>query len=810
MSHGAIDPAAIPDIQVDPGALEEYGEALKKNGNAVSLTVSDIERTWNRLGGVYDAPEQGRLLAAIKPIGPASVDFMNASVSAGQALIEFAHAARSSKQRLTNLKTMAQAFRAKIAGNDDWREDEDLAQENDLLVTSVGRELLLFKAAETECANRIASLVGGTRFSSPAPYTNLEGLKAPWGHATGQDKPWWGDVGDALGDTFKGLWSGFFQSTGLENADGELTGLTSLGAWWTNLRSSWVGKVQAIASLGPLYGPKGLGPQSVGENWGDIKNFVHGFVPWREWDERPGYVVTTGLLGLAGGAGLVKGVLKPGKGGHNADPRGGGAPPDPNVFDPSRMDPSGSGRGGPAPTTRQLLSQLEEAIEDAAQRNDLDDQFAQAERRVAELGAFPERSREPAMAGAGGASDRTINASHESPDGSPTEPGAADTAPRDPHGSEPPPALGGEQPPDKGSGNGSDKSDQEKPVDWTKVVLDRKGEHRPIPDGYHRDAKDPEYIIRDDKKNKPHRIEDLDLDGNTYRTDDHNYRLKSGRRFIDDPNSPTSKEIAYPASSTKATHPYMPTLLTEHDLNVYAAIRRDVHLQTLRHKEQVVKLMPKFGIKNIDDLNSPTSIRENLEPIQDLIRRSELPEPEKRERLDRLHELRTNADRWNRSRHVVKLMSEELGMRGGLDFVQHKLNAKIMTPIHSFTQKNDTLDIVGVHYENNRPVLDIVEAKGVGGSLQPRKVEDDRYAQQGSPEYDRFLLKIDKQLRQALEAPENRAVREQLRQELAAGRMDVRGYHVHVDADGSVKWEQFDLTRDGVLVKISKIIGLNM
>ncbi|MFI0481581.1 hypothetical protein [Actinomadura sp. 9N215] len=380
MSDGLIDPSAFPVPKVDPGQVEQFGRALIKDGKAIAATGHDIDAAWRRLRGFYHSPEADELIAAISPVPAAGNEFQEGTAAAGAALIEFAHVAKASLDRFRSLAAMADAFRAKVAG-DDWRADEDLAEENDGLVRAVTHAALEYKAREIECANKITALVGGAPLTGINPATaNLDGVETPWGNAGGQDKPWWGDALDAGGDLVGGIAKELGGLTGLFDENGGLTGLEGFGDWWDNFSGAWTGKIEGIAGLAGAHGKDGWGPPDLGTAGDNWKELVHGFVPWREWDERPGYVITTAGINaalaavtLGAGAG-VKGFLGLGRH-HDRGQDGDGDGNQPEPVDPGDIDnPPG---GGQPPTIGEVVKRMQRDIDELGELGGYDDRFKQ-------------------------------------------------------------------------------------------------------------------------------------------------------------------------------------------------------------------------------------------------------------------------------------------------------------------------------------------------------------------------------------------------------------------------------------------------
>ncbi|MFD0801464.1 ADP-ribosyltransferase, partial [Streptomonospora algeriensis] len=226
----------------------------------------------------------------------------------------------------------AEDFQDKIAGEDDWREDEDKIEELDGLNNDILAAVNDYQRAERDCANAITSLFGGTTFvaadpgdgGSPGPgeqahgFTEaLQGVETPWITPQEHDAEWYEDAWDGVKDFGVGIAQDLGSMTGLYGEDG--WGVSSWGEWGTNLKDNWGDTLNGLGSLVGFYGENGWGVSSWGE-WGtNLANgwteFAHAIVPWREWGDRPGYVITQSALNIGsmfvGGAGVYKALVTP-------------------------------------------------------------------------------------------------------------------------------------------------------------------------------------------------------------------------------------------------------------------------------------------------------------------------------------------------------------------------------------------------------------------------------------------------------------------------------------------------------------------
>ena len=326
---GAIDPSQIPVPRVDADALEGLGQDIRTAGSGIAESGGDIVSAWGGLSGIYEAPESETLLAAVNPVGTKGDDIEPAATTTGDALITFAERVRELKPRLSGLRADAVELRTRINADEDWRKDEDLFQEHETLLSNVDAAVAEYQEAERECANAITALYGGPTFvaadelggrapeADEIPYgfeEVPEGAAMPWGTSQDFDHPWYVDAWDGGAD----LVTGFAQDLG------GLTGVWHDGQWaWSYFEqdgrdnfSGYMGEnLEGLSLLTGFYDPskpegEQWGVESVDEWWGNFAPVAYevgqGIVPTDEWDDRPGYVITQGVINVGS---IVGGVV---------------------------------------------------------------------------------------------------------------------------------------------------------------------------------------------------------------------------------------------------------------------------------------------------------------------------------------------------------------------------------------------------------------------------------------------------------------------------------------------------------------------
>ncbi|MFI0482193.1 hypothetical protein [Actinomadura sp. 9N215] len=382
---GVIDPNAIPIPKADPDAVEDAGRALKNDGTAIAQTGDDIHSAWQGLDAFYTAPHEQQLFAATAPIATAGHAFKSDVTTVGDALVAFAGEIRPLIGRLQGLKGHAQQFRSKIAGDGDWRKDEDKVNEHNQLNDDVLAALAQYQEAERDCANKITGVFGGTRFipGDGDPKAGEkgyglgdvpEGIETPWAKPQEYDAPWYEDAWNGVKDFGMGLVKDIADLAGLHGENGWVWEGDS--HFWSNLGNNWKGVLEDTAGLVGLHGENGWVWEedshfwsNLGNNW---KEVAHAFVPWREWGDRPGYVITNSVLNIATLRGVTK-LLKRGKGDGDGGGDGDGDGQSGDRDGDGRLDNDEVGLNQ-NPTTQDLQNQLNDMDVDTGDlQNSLDD-----------------------------------------------------------------------------------------------------------------------------------------------------------------------------------------------------------------------------------------------------------------------------------------------------------------------------------------------------------------------------------------------------------------------------------------------------
>jgi hypothetical protein len=226
------------------------------------------------------------------------------------------------------------AFVAYASAHDDWDTDQGRVDQHNAMLTEVNDLMARWEAAERSCANTVDALYGGTQYGvnngDGTASTNEYGLTAdqwgsvatgkdgvPWGTAAGRDKPWYADVGDAVGGVFVGVGRGV---TGLVTGLGGFVGFQG----WDVMGRSWKGLgALAIVAVSPqvMVSGQGVLGYKPGEIQATVTGMGKGLIAYDRWASDPAQAAGESVFNIApffipvGGAaaGAAKAVSLAGK-----------------------------------------------------------------------------------------------------------------------------------------------------------------------------------------------------------------------------------------------------------------------------------------------------------------------------------------------------------------------------------------------------------------------------------------------------------------------------------------------------------------
>ncbi|MFE7100286.1 ICP22 family protein, partial [Streptomyces erythrochromogenes] len=348
--NAPVDPAEIPVFTGNLAVLDEKVKLISSGGATVSTKASDVHTSFGGLQAFYQAPEADQLFATTKPVSDLGLKLSSDMCTIAGALGTYSRDAAPVIKKLENLRAEAEAFRAKVADDDKWREDGDLIDENLDRRNKVAEVWEEFHEVERAAHAKIVALVGGKPLrvndgsNAPDMYGyDAEALKQakslPWGDAVEESIPGW--------QVWEHAWEfgkGFF----VDGVWGTLKGLGGLVGLqgWDTFKQSWAGlaklgtglSIAMIPGVGALYMavPDDKLSTYLRESRTAMKETGKALLAWDQWGSNPGRaagavtfnVITTiatgGTGGAVSGAGKAGAVAKAlsvaGKAGHFVDP----------------------------------------------------------------------------------------------------------------------------------------------------------------------------------------------------------------------------------------------------------------------------------------------------------------------------------------------------------------------------------------------------------------------------------------------------------------------------------------------------------
>ncbi|MFC8367113.1 hypothetical protein ACFUIT_03835 [Streptomyces sp. NPDC057239] len=331
MSADLIDPQNIPQFT---GDLEQLGTdhmLLTAEAIAFRQSGSDVHTRFQGLSACYTAPEAEQLFATTAPVAAKADEFADDLEKVAAALSSYETEIQPLVAKLKSLKQRAETFRQQIAGDDDWREDDDNVQLNNDLVYDVNATAEAFWLAEISCHNKITALVGGSTLiiEDGAQQrlvklgTSTYGFTAdlldqseelPWGKTVEKERhglDWLGHQLMEFGKGFvvDGVWGTI---RGLGTLVG-FDGWDAAGEAWKGLGKLATGVlITAVPVVGVAYWamPEDKLPSYLRDSRNAVKETGKALVAWDQWDENParaGGAVTFNVLTtvFTGGAGAA-------------------------------------------------------------------------------------------------------------------------------------------------------------------------------------------------------------------------------------------------------------------------------------------------------------------------------------------------------------------------------------------------------------------------------------------------------------------------------------------------------------------------
>ncbi|MEU4149572.1 hypothetical protein [Streptomyces sp. NPDC026659] len=344
-----IDPSGIPHFIGDLGTLDTDVMLLTADAGQLRASGADVHTEFQGLSAFYEAPEAEQLFASTLPVKQKSDAFADDLEKVATALSDYSSEAQPLVKKLETLKADATAFVNAVAGDDDWRKDQDKVDHNNDLWHDVNHTVAAFQAAERTAYNKIMALIGGTRMGvdDGSGGKNKYGYRAedldhaeatPWGAPAEREYEGWA----WLAHQGKQVWDGVWQDgvIGTIHGVGTLFGSDGWGAAgdaWENLAKLGTAATLTTATGGAWWlTPDDQLPSWLRDSRTAYKQAVKGFVAYDEWKTNPGRAAgavgfnvltvlgTDGIGGAASGAGKAGAAARAfslaGKAGRAIDP----------------------------------------------------------------------------------------------------------------------------------------------------------------------------------------------------------------------------------------------------------------------------------------------------------------------------------------------------------------------------------------------------------------------------------------------------------------------------------------------------------
>ncbi|MDX2824990.1 YwqJ-related putative deaminase [Streptomyces ipomoeae] len=345
-----VIPEEVPEFTGNLELLDQHISGIRSAGTSLKDSASDVHTRFGGLSAYYKAPEAEQLFATTAPVATKGGEFATELETVASALDDYAAAVGPLKARFEQLRQDAIGFRNRIAGDDEWRADGDLVEENNNRRSDINAAFAAFQAAERDCYNKIIALVGGEPLvvNDGSNKENMYGYRGedlnnagglPWGDPVEESNPWYyihEHVWDfAVGFVVDGVW-------------GTIKGLGTLVGFngWDAAGQAWVGLgklatgiiITGIPVVGAAYWltPADKLPSWLRDSRTAVVETGKALIAYDEWGKNPARaagavtfnVLTTVFTGGSGGAvagagkagAIAKAISFAGKAGKIVDP----------------------------------------------------------------------------------------------------------------------------------------------------------------------------------------------------------------------------------------------------------------------------------------------------------------------------------------------------------------------------------------------------------------------------------------------------------------------------------------------------------
>ncbi|MEU7563365.1 hypothetical protein [Streptomyces eurythermus] len=296
-----IDPSGIPHFIGDLATLDTDVMLLTADAGQFRASGANVHTTFQQLSAFYSAPEAEQLFGTTLPVRTKSDAFADDLEKVANALSDYSLEVQPLVKKLDALKAEATAFVHSVAGDDDWRKDQDKVDHNNDLWHDVNHTVAAFQAAELRAYNRIMALIGGTALTTDdgSHGKNMYGYAAadldqaeatPWGAPAEREYEGWSWLAHQGKQVWDGVWHDGVMGTvhGLGTLVG-WDGADAAGEAWKNLAKLGTGVGMTLGTLGTWgWVPDEDLPSWLRDSRTVLNQTAKGFVAWDQWKTNPG------------------------------------------------------------------------------------------------------------------------------------------------------------------------------------------------------------------------------------------------------------------------------------------------------------------------------------------------------------------------------------------------------------------------------------------------------------------------------------------------------------------------------------------
>lgn len=328
---GLIDPAAIPRISLNVGAMQQAAAAIKRAGQKVHAAGGAIDHAWQAIGEQYVAPETPQLVSASRLVVRKADDVRDGMAAISDAVSQFAGQMQGVIAALEGVRGEAQAFVdwAIKLGPGGWQDQPVPAwlggdggyllawQRNQQLAQKAAAILKRAVATEEQYAGPIEVAFGSTFDPPPGKPEPLHSRTEAEDQAQYRLPGWrdinlnaaydlpWGGMRYTKDDFGQALWGGITFLPALAGFSAEDP---QVGHWHWSLKTAgqaWL----SMGKMAALFAPTAWAV-APGMNWKTTKTVFPGLVGFDEKGHWSGgralasatlLVLPTGKLGMASG-----------------------------------------------------------------------------------------------------------------------------------------------------------------------------------------------------------------------------------------------------------------------------------------------------------------------------------------------------------------------------------------------------------------------------------------------------------------------------------------------------------------------------